>query len=295
MSSVKPFLKWVGGKTQIITDVLERFPLEMNHYHEPFLGGGSVLLALLASKSIVVSGNIYASDVNVNLIGLYKNIQRYPDRLIVRITELKNAFLKCKGNVVNRKPVTEVEGCTSPESFYYWIRYLYNQQEDRESINVSAMFLFLNKTCFRGMYREGPKGFNVPYGNYKQTQSLFDEEHIHRISILIQRVVFQAQSFEKAFLLVQEGDFVYVDPPYAPENELSFVGYTSNGFDLEQHKLLFRLCRGVSSFLMSNADVEFVKNEFPDGLFQTRIISCRRAIHSKEPNTRTNEVLISKR
>ena len=109
MEIVKPFMKWVGGKTQIVNNVIELFPKEMNNYHEPFLGGGSVLLALLTQKSngtIMISGKIYASDINSNLIGLYKNIQSNPDAFIREMKKLMGEFSKCKGNIVNRKAST---------------------------------------------------------------------------------------------------------------------------------------------------------------------------------------------
>ena len=122
MALVKPFLKWVGGKTQIIHDVLALFPKQIHNYHEPFLGGGSVLLALLSDKSITVSGRIYASDINPHLIAIYKNIQHHPEQLIEEVKKLTDAYAKCSGTVVNRKPATIEEAMTSPESYYFWIR-----------------------------------------------------------------------------------------------------------------------------------------------------------------------------
>lgn len=126
----KPFLKWVGGKTQIINDVLALFPKEMHNYHEPFLGGGSVLLALLSQTctgAIQVSGNIYASDLNSNLIGLYKNIQSNSDALIMDVNKIIDEFARCTGTTVNRKAATIEEALTSPESYYFWIRSRFNQ------------------------------------------------------------------------------------------------------------------------------------------------------------------------
>lgn len=301
MEIVKPFMKWVGGKTQIIHDVMRLFPKEMNNYHEPFLGGGSVLLALLSHKKhgiIKIHGKIYASDLNSNLIGLYMNIQSNPDDLIIELNKLSVEFATCKGTVVNRKAVSMEEAQTSPESYYFWIRSRFNAltKEERTSIAASAMLLFMNKTCFRGVYREGPNGFNVPFGNYKNP-SIFNEEHIKMVSTLIQDVVFTSCSFSDSLSKTASGDFVYLDPPYAPKNETSFVSYTTDGFNLDNHKLLFQLCTDMKEknikMVMSNAEVELVTNVFPSPDYNTKIISCRRAIHSKEPNARTNEVLIT--
>jgi DNA adenine methylase len=298
---VKPFMKWVGGKTQIIKDVLQLFQTDINNYHEPFLGGGSVLLAMLSHQKngkLKVSGKIYASDLNSNLIGLYKNIQSNPDELIAEVKKLSDEFARCEATEVNREASTLEEALTSQESYYFWIRSRFNafSKDERTTVPASAMLLFMNKTCFRGVYREGPRGFNVPFGNYKKP-SILDEEHIKTVSTLIQHVIFTHCPFTEALSKIGSGDFVYLDPPYAPENETSFVSYTSDGFNLETHKTLFKLCTEMKAknvkMLMSNAEVNLVKDAFPSPQFTTKIISCRRSINSREPDARSNEVLIT--
>jgi DNA adenine methylase len=293
---MKPFLKWVGGKTQIIHQVLEKFPREIANYYEPFLGGGSVLLALLSDSTIKIHGKIIASDLNSNIIGLYRNVQSRVEELITEVGILVAEYAQCKGTVVNRKPLTMEDAMTSPESYYFWIRSRFNalNREERQSVKASAMLLFMNKTCFRGVYREGPHGINVPYGNYKNP-TILDADHIRKVSHVIQPVVFICQDFREALSTLCAGDFVYLDPPYAPENEKSFVSYTADGFDLNAHKALFDICGGFIAknigMLMSNADVELVREAFKDG-HEVRTISCRRAINSTNPEARTNEVLI---
>ena len=300
MSIVKPVLKWVGGKTQIIDTLLAHFPSTIQNYHEPFLGGGSVLLGVLSyreSGKLTLSGTIYASDLNSNLIGFYQSIQQFPEQLIAEVRALLEPFSSCADTEVNRSPLTLDQARTSRESYYFWIRSRFNSmtREQRMSPAGSAMFLFLNKTCFRGIYREGPRGFNVPYGNYTNL-GIMDEEHIRSVSRLIQGVVFRVQSFMDSLSTVRPGDFVYLDPPYAPETPTSFVGYTVDGFGLEQHEALFTRCHALAnsgcSWMMSNADVPVVRENFPEP-YSTMVLSCRRSIHAKKPDSKTNEVVIT--
>ena len=304
----KPFIKWVGGKTQIIENVLSLFPSEINDYYEPFLGGGSVLLGVLSYKKqgkINITGKIYASDLNSILISVYQNIQKYPESLIEELKILCEEFKTCppltsiKETKPNRSPTTLEEATRSQESYYYWIRSRYNELplEIKKSPTGSAMFIFLNKTCFRGVYREGPRGFNVPFGNNKNP-AILDETHIRNVSELIQDVIFTVCSFQESLDKVENtNDFVYLDPPYAPENTTSFVSYTATGFDLDAHTTLFKMCSQLNEngigFLMSNSDVKLVRDSFPSPFFKIKSIVCRRAINSKNPEAKTNEVLIT--
>ena len=297
----KPILKWVGGKTQILEKVLETFPNEMKNYHEIFIGGGSVLLGLLSSD-IVVKGKIFAYDSNDALISLYKNIQSHPDKLYDAIQEIVKEFSSCpfvkKESSSKKKkeklvqPTTIEEAKKSQEHYYYWIRKEYNSltKEEQREINGSAMFVFLNKTCFRGVYRVGPKGFNVPYGNYKNPE-VINKEHLLHISKLIENVIFECCDFSESIKKVKKGDFVYMDPPYAPEKETSFVKYTDKGFAEEEHTKLFELCKNLKSkFVMSNSNVKMVRTAFAD--FNIQEVVCKRSINSKDPTAKTSEVLI---
>lgn len=290
----KPIIKWIGGKTQIIEEVLKLFPKEIKNYYEPFIGGGSVLFGLLSyieNNEINLTGKIYASDLNENLINMYINIQTKPRELIIELNKLVEEFKTCLDKKINRKPKDLQEALTSQESYYFWIRQKFNKHEDITSSNASAMLIFLNKTCFRGMYREGPNGFNVPFGNYKNP-SIYDEKHILQISKLIKPVIFTHCSYID--IKVYKNSYVYLDPPYVKEQKTSFVGYTKDGFN--NHEEFFQFCYNLNDkkikFLMSNADVQSVKNKFLPPTYTTKIISCRRAINSNKPNSRTNEVLI---
>lgn len=290
----KPFLKWVGGKTQIINDIISKIPTEMNNYHELFLGGGSVLLSVLSlqkQNKILIKNKIYAYDINSDLINVYKNIQNNKEELYKIINLYINEYNSITGSIINRKPISIEESQTSKESYYYWIRNKYNKM-DKNTIECSALFMFINKTCFRGMYREGPNGYNVPYGHYKETPTIISKTDLDYISDLIKNVEFKHNSFTDSIKNVNDGDFVYLDPPYAPENSKSFVGYNADGFNLETHKLLFNEIKKIKNikFVMSNSNVDIVTNSFKD--YNCDEIVARRAINSKNPGSTTKEVII---
>ena len=288
---MKPIIKWVGGKTQILDKVLETFPHEMENYHELFVGGGSVLFGLLESKDITVKGKVYAYDKNQKLINMYRQIQTNPKDVHDHLTELFKTYDTRTGTEVNRKPQTEEEGLTSKESYYYWVRKRYNDLLPTTHIHAATL-IFLNKTCFRGVYREGPNGFNVPYGHYKTTPVITPLEELIKIQDLIKNVVFKGCDFREAFTqTINEGDFIYADPPYAPESVRSFVGYTKDGFVIDDHENLFKLLKySTIDFVMSNAKVDLVTNSFKD--YRIEDVTARRAINSKDPSSKTMEVLV---
>lgn len=304
----RPFLKWVGGKTQILPTITSDFPKEVHHYHELFVGGGSVLLAFLTyvqNHMIKLNGQVYAYDANSALIHLYKTVQSNPFELYERVMEYADVYynlpndasvLSLNFNVRNPSSYTEALTCT--ESYYYWIRKQFNTLaiEDKHSLTLAAMFLFLNKTCFRGLFREGPQGFNVPFGNYKNP-AIISKTHILSVSHLIRNVQFEVMKFEESMNNVKTNDFVYMDPPYAPENTKSFVNYTTAGFSVKDHKKLFELTKKLRNVkvMMSNSDVSLVNDAFQDPVYQFNIkkLVCKRSINSKKPSSKTNEVLIT--
>ena len=298
---MKPIIKWVGGKTQIIDKIMDNFPTEINNYHELFLGGGSVLLALLSLKNesnIKINGNIYAYDINETLINMYINIRDRPNKIITYMNKILEFFNNIKEEIGPRN-IKHKGDIKSKESFYYWIRYKYNKysQIKKNHYKGSAIFIFLNKTCFRGLYREGPNGFNVPYGHYSNhnhTVNIINEEHLMSVSKLIKYVNFIHSDFEESFNNINNdfNDFIYLDPPYAQVNDKSFVGYNVDGFDIDKHNKLFELIKYNKNikFLMSNADVDMVRDNFNN--YNIMTILCKRSINSKNPESKINEVLI---
>lgn len=296
MTLQKPFLKWVGGKSQIIKQVLGTIPKRMNNYHEFFLGGGSVLFAVLSlqkSGDLIIEGKIHAYDYNKALIALYNNVKNHRETLYDTIHKYKTVFNSLQGSEINRKPQSLEEAKTSKESYYYWIRKSYNELEDKTSVQASALFMLLNKLCFRGLYREGPNGFNVPYGHYKNP-NIITKESLYEMSDLIRNVIFKQSHFEDSFQSLEKSDYVYCDPPYVPENKNSFVGYNSDGFTEKEHRSLFEklieLKKKGIRFSLSNSKVPMVEEYFQKN-YQCEEVVARRAINSKNPEAKTMEVI----
>jgi len=235
----------------------------MQNYHEPFVGGGSVLLGVLDSDILRVHGTLYASDLNPYLIHFYKTLQAQPDALL---------------EAVCRTPA-------STEEEYYTLRDLFNTTRSGLTLDTAAQFLVLNRTCFRGVYREGPRGFNVPYGHPKKPW-VVDADELRAISAKLARVVFTAQPYEAALARVAPGDFVYLDPPYLG----TYTGYTSGGFP--DYPAFFARVRELPSFVLSHSDHPQVRAAFPGDI--TESVTVRRAIHSKNPGTQAQEVLITR-
>lgn len=305
---VKPILKWVGGKTQIIDKIIEKFPRDIENYHELFLGGGSVLFAVLSSDNIKIHGSINAYDINNALIHVYKNIQEKPNELYSEINKLIIEYKISRDaendNIITNKiqirnPKNKKDALRCRESYYYWIRNEYNKLSKKNNISASSKFIFLNKTCFRGIFREGPNGFNVPYGHYNNIPEIISKNHILKVSTLIKNVNFRCLDFKDVFKnrFIKTCDFIYLDPPYVPINRTSFVGYTNNGFNGNEHKKLFNMIRIFkkykTNFVMSNSYSKLILDNFSENEYKIEIINCKRSINSKKPDSMEKEVLIS--
>ena len=189
----------------------------------------------------------------------------------------------------NLRPTLEMK-----KAFYLEVRLQYNDNKFTK-IERSAVFIFLNKTCFRGMYRVNGKGFfNVPFGNYKKPKIITELIELAELSFFIKDVIFKRLDFMDAFNLLKKNDFVYLDPPYMPENANSFVKYTSSGFSLQQHFLLFTKIKQLQSknilFLLHNSKINFVKQFFKD--FFIEEFQVKRRINALFPNSVTKEIIV---
>lgn len=284
INNLKPFLKWVGGKTQIIDIVTSKIPTNIETYYEPFVGGGSVFLYLL--KEVIMGKRVIKkmilSDKNKDLINTYNCIKRDPKKLIFNLEKLNKQYY-------NKKNIT------SKEIFYYKIRDKYNNSNKLSNSIKAALFIFLNKTCFRGLYRVGPNGFNVGFGNYK-TPIIYDKDQILTISHYLNkfRVLFKHSKYNDIISKVNKKDFVYLDPPYYPINDTSFVKYHKNSFNTDDHEELRKFCDQLDKirvrFLMSNSYTKYNVKAYKK--YKRKKILCRRRIHSKTPQSNEFEILI---
>lgn len=228
-----------------------------------------MLIAILNSNTPVK--RIIASDINECLVECYKCIQRNPQRLLEECAKLRDAYSSC--------PDTRSE-------FYYQRRAEFNQHKNRVQDNpffVSALFLFLNKQGFRGIYRENASGeFNVPYGNYT-TMDFFDAENILLLHAQFQSVQFIHASFDQLFQQeIHPMDFVYFDPPYQKEKETDFVNYVKSGFSNAQQQRLFELCRKIPRWILSNSNTEENVRRYSE-IGQVKVLSVSRGVFCK-PN-----------
>ncbi len=250
-----PIVKWVGGKRQLMLELLKNMPETYNRYFEPFIGGGALFFELQPQ-------NGYISDMNEELINLYT---------VVRddVYELIDALNKHK---VSKEYFLKIRNLDRTEK--------YNKLSD---IEKASRFIYLNRTCFNGMYRVNSQGqFNVPFGNYKNPR-IVDAENLINCSNLLKNTEICCADFSKILNKVQKCDFVYFDPPYVPLNETSsFTSYTKDGFDLDMQFKLRDVCDKLDSmgvmFMLSNSDTKLVNELYSN--YEIKKVFASRAINA---------------
>jgi DNA adenine methylase len=261
--SAHPFLKWAGGKGRLAPLIVERAP-DFRRYHEPFLGGGAVFFALRTAGKATAAR---LADGNAALIECYAAVRDEPAKLIDALGRLSDAYLS-----------RDADGRAA---FYYAQR----ARDPVDPVERAARLIFLNRTCFNGLYRLNASGrFNVPHGRYANPRIL-DEPGLRAASACLQGVELVAEDFESACAAAQPGDFVYLDPPYVPLSRTSsFTSYTSGDFGpAEQERLrdtfndLTR--RGVAAML-SNSEHPFVRELYEGRGYDLELVTMSRAINS---------------
>lgn len=271
-SNITPFVKWAGGKRQLLSQIKERMPENYNDYYEPFVGGGAVTFELLPANALI-------NDINKALINAYKQICNAPE-----------AFLKA----VNK---LDEEMWEDSKEYYYSMREHYNDKlmKAEYDVELAALFVFINKHCFNGLYRVNGKGlFNVPYNNSRRTS--VDEGSIMEVSKYLQGITITDGDFEEACKGAKKGDFVFIDSPYAPLNPTSFEAYTKEGFDIESHKRLARLYDELTArgcfCMLTNHNTRFINELYGGKGYTIDVVSVKRMINSDASNRVGEEVII---
>ncbi len=272
----RPFVKWVGGKRGLVDQLLPLIPKSFANYFEPFVGGGALFFALY-NRGLLDGKRVYLFDRNEELINTYRVIQRSPQALLKKLFAFEQRHTK---------------------EFYYAVREWDRKEyfKELDSVERAARFIYLNKTCFNGLYRVNKKGyFNVPMGRYKNPK-ICDEDLILQASLALQGVRIEVADFGKVLEFAQSNDFVYFDPPYYPLNATSnFTSYTDLAFLEDEQRRLYEVFeqldkRGVY-VMESNSDTEFIKNLYKK--YTIDIVYMHRFINSKkEGRGKIREVVI---
>lgn len=263
-----PIVKWVGGKRQLMFELLKNMPENYNRYFEPFIGGGALFFELQPD-------NAYISDMNEELINLYKVVRDNVDELVADLQK----------HDISKEYFMEIRNIDRTEEYKNW-----------SNIQKASRFIYLNRTCFNGMYRVNSKGeFNVPFGHYKNPRIL-DENNLINCSNLLQKTEIKHADFSEILKKVKKGDFVYFDPPYVPLSETSsFTSYTKDGFDIDMQFKLRDVCDELDSmgvkFLLSNSDTKLV-NELYENYNIKKVFASRQINANADGRGKITEVLV---
>ena len=275
----KPFVKWVGGKTQLLDDINKALPCDLSHrkevtYVEPFVGGGAVLFWILQEYPNITRAII--NDINAELICTYRVIKSDVENLIVELARFQSEYLALDEAAM--------------KNYYLSQRERFNDGNNSE-VETAALFIFLNRTCFNGLYRVNSKGkFNVPHGKYSNPR-ICDAETLRADSAVLQRVEILCGDFAQTGKYAGDNVLYYFDPPYRPLTETSaFTSYAKDGFNDKEQKRLRDFCEQIAAhkslFVASNSDPQNVDSgdDFFDllyGMFSIKRVSASRMINSK--------------
>lgn len=274
MSNVKiaPFIKWAGGKRQLISQIRERMPSKFDNYYEPFIGGGAVTFDLLPKNAVI-------NDINKALINAYRQISFDVERFLEALEILDEAMWE------------------DGKEYYYSLREHYNDKLMREEFDMelAALFVFINKHCFNGLYRVNGKGlFNVPYNNSRRAS--YDEINIRAVSEYLRSVTILEGDFEIACKTAKKNDFIFIDSPYAPLNPTSFESYTKEGFDIESHKRLAKVYDELTArgcyCMLTNHNTELINELYRNKGYKIDVINVKRMINADAKNRVGQEVII---
>lgn len=289
--SARPFIKWVGGKTQLLPEIRQRYPENITRYCEPFVGGGAVLFDVLQTFH---PNAVLINDINPELINLYENIRDNCEPLIQLLEHFQTEYLETPE--------------ADRQNLYLGKRATYNhfieERNPEHNLEKAALFIYLNKTCFNGLYRVNRNGlFNVPF-NRAKNPLICDSENIRECSQLLQNVQMHVGDYSYCRDFIDENTFVYLDPPYRPLTESSsFTSYNENGFsDVQQIELgnfITEMAHRGALIVASNSDPHNAdeQDEFFDNLYADFNIERVQASRMVNSNARRrgpiNELLIS--
>ncbi len=291
--AAKPFLKWAGGKTQLINEIEKKLPIDFKNksytFLEPFVGSGAVLFWFLNKYPKIEKAVI--NDINSDLINTYKVISSKPEELISILSIIQDEYYAHGGNQEKKS------------EYYYHKRASYNLRNS-EKTTQAALFIFLNRTCFNGLYRVNKNNaFNVPMGSYKKP-TICDSDNIRAVSNTLQKVEILCGDYTQTLNYAGENSFFYFDPPYKPlNNTSSFNSYAKDEFNDEQQIRLKNFCSEIDNlgykWMLSNSDVKGMdqNNNFFDELFSefriNRVKATRRINSNAEKRGELNELLIT--
>lgn len=293
IKAATPFIKWAGGKSQLLNQIDFTIPktykIESFTYIEPFLGGGAVLFHLLNHYPKLQKATV--NDINTDLIDTYKSIKNDVANLIQVLQNLQSEYYNLQNNEEQKK------------EYYYNKRKLFNQRQ-KSKVEQSALFIFLNKTCFNGLFRVNRKNeFNVPIGSYK-CPLICDEENLLKVSELLQKVEFLNGDFEKTINYTGNNTLFYFDPPYKPLSKTSsFNSYAKNEFDDAEQIRLAEFCKTLDTlghtWILSNSDVKGKNpnDDFFDELYKNfninRVLAKRSINANAKKRGQLTELLIT--